>query len=127
MAGWTSSRRIALSEQRQLVYPNVLFHNLGDGTFEQVDVGSPIRDGDNEWRMRSWTTTTTAGWTCSSFGSDYLRLNHLYHNNLAATESPNHWLKVKLQAGLRQPLRHRAPRSASKPPSAARNTRRSAN
>jgi hypothetical protein len=31
----------------------VLFHNRGDGTFEPVDVGSPIRDGaDNRLGAR---------------------------------------------------------------------------
>jgi enediyne biosynthesis protein E4 len=78
-------------------YPNVLFHNRGDGTFEQIDVGSPVRDGDNRIEVR-FVDYDNDGFpdlfmVC---GSDYARLNHLYRNNLAATGNANHWLKVKL-------------------------------
>jgi hypothetical protein len=84
---------------------NVLFHNRGDGTFEVVDVGSPIRDGADLRIGARWVDYDNDGFldlfmTCGTTlgipSTTYPRLNHLYRNNLAATESPNHWLKVKL-------------------------------
>lgn len=83
--------------------PSRLFRNRGDGTFESVDVGSPIRDGDLRLGVR-WVDYDNDGFldlfmTCgTSDGTTiYPRLNHLYRNNLAASESPNHWLKVRLE------------------------------
>jgi len=81
---------------------NVLFRNRGDGTFEPVDVGSPIRDGDQRLGVR-WVDCDNDGFldlfmTCgtASGTTAYARLNHLFRNNLAATGNTNHWLKVKL-------------------------------
>ncbi|MCZ7641059.1 MAG: FG-GAP-like repeat-containing protein [Verrucomicrobia bacterium] len=82
---------------------NVLFHNRGDGTFEPVDVGSPIRDGTDNRLGARWVDYDNDGFldlflTCGTSGgtTTYPRLNHLFRNNLAATGNPNHWLKVKL-------------------------------
>jgi len=77
--------------------PNVLFHNRGDGTFEQVDVGSPIRDGDVRYDVR-FVDYDNDGFLdlLMICGSDYPRLNHLYRNNGPAIDNTNHWLKIKL-------------------------------
>jgi hypothetical protein len=78
--------------------PNVLFHNLGDGTFEQVDVGSPIRDGDNPRMDARFVDYDNDGFLdlVMICGSDYLRLNHMYRSNGPAIGNTNHWLKIKL-------------------------------
>jgi hypothetical protein len=78
---------------------NVLFHNRGDGTFEPVDVGSPIRDGHEERTGATWVDYDNDGFldlfmSCGNGGIS--RVNHLYRSNRAATGNPNHWLKVKL-------------------------------
>ena len=47
---------------------SLLFHNNGDGTFTEVGAGHRHREG--AWaRLSAWwrrTSTTTAGWICSS-------------------------------------------------------------
>jgi hypothetical protein len=77
--------------------PNVLFHNRGDGTFEQVDVGSPIRDGDSRIDVR-FVDYDNDGFLdlLMICGSDFLRLNHMYRNNGLGIGNTNHWLKIKL-------------------------------
>jgi hypothetical protein len=77
--------------------PNVLFHNRGDGTFEQVEVGSPIRDGDSRIDVR-FVDYDNDGFLdlLMICGSDYLRLNHMYRNNGIGIGNTNHWLKIKL-------------------------------
>lgn len=80
--------------------PNVLFHNRRDGTFESVDVGSPISDGDQRWGVR-WVDYDNDGFldlfmTCGTSPGDYARLNHLYRNNGHAIGNANHWLKLRL-------------------------------
>jgi hypothetical protein len=82
---------------------NVLFHNRGDGTFEAIDVGSPIRDGQDLRVTARWVDVDNDGFldlfmACGTADGStrYPRLNHLYRNNLAATQSPNRWVKVKL-------------------------------
>jgi len=77
--------------------PNVLFHNRGDGTFEQVQVGSPIRDGDSRMDVR-FVDYDNDGFLdlLMICGSDFLRLNHMYRNNGLGIGNTNHWLKIKL-------------------------------
>jgi hypothetical protein len=82
---------------------NVLFHNRGDGTFESLDVGSPIRDGADQRLGARWVDYDNDGWldlflTCgtSSGTTQYPRLNHLFRNNGIGAGNTNHWLKIKL-------------------------------
>ena len=77
---------------------NLLFHNRGDGTFEPVDVGSPIRDGRIH-AVVTWADYDNDGFLdlfvgCGETGG--LELDHLYRNNGPANGNANHWLKVKL-------------------------------
>jgi hypothetical protein len=76
---------------------NLFYHNRGDGTFEKLDVGSPIRDGNLRATV-AWVDYDNDGFldlfiTC---GSGTALPNHLYRNNVAALGNTNHWLKVKL-------------------------------
>jgi hypothetical protein len=76
---------------------NLLYRNLGNGTFEKLDVGSPIRDGNLRATV-AWVDYDNDGFldlfiTC---GNGTPLPNHLYRNNSAAIGNSNHWLKVKL-------------------------------
>jgi hypothetical protein len=90
-ADWTGTRT------------NVLFLNHRDGTFETVDVGSPIRDGADLRMGARWVDINNDGFldlfmTCGTAdgSATYPRLNHLYRNNGPAIGNTNHWLKIKL-------------------------------
>jgi hypothetical protein len=77
---------------------NILFHNRGDGTFEAVDVGSPIHDGAIH-AVVSWADYDNDGFLdlflgCGDVGA--LERNHLYRNNARGIGNANHWLKIKL-------------------------------
>jgi hypothetical protein len=83
----------------QGVEPSRLFRNRGDGTFESMDVGSPIRDGGDSRSGVRWVDYDNDGFldlflTCGT--QDKPRANHLYRNNGPAIGNTNHWLKVKL-------------------------------
>jgi enediyne biosynthesis protein E4 len=72
---------------------NTLYRNNGDGTFAEVDVGSPIRDGTNDVGV-NWADIDNDG-DLDLFiacGDGKPEANLLYLNNGNA----NHWLKVKL-------------------------------
>jgi len=76
---------------------NLLYRNLGDGTFEALDVGSPIRDGDLRATV-AWVDYDNDGFldlfiTC---GNGTPLPNHLYRNNALALGNANHWLKIEL-------------------------------
>jgi enediyne biosynthesis protein E4 len=76
---------------------NLLYRNRGDGTFEKLDVGSPIRDGDLRATV-AWVDYDNDGFldlfiTC---GNGTALPNHLYRNNSLSAGNANHWLKVKL-------------------------------
>jgi len=76
---------------------NLLYRNRGDGTFETLDAGSPIRDGDLRATV-AWVDYDEDGFldlfmTC---GSGTALPNHLYRNNALNIGNTNGWLKVKL-------------------------------
>jgi hypothetical protein len=78
---------------------NLLFRNNGDGTFAEVDVGSPIWEGNNKWDA-SWIDYDNDGFLdlFIAAGPDVAvaEENYLYRNNLRAIGNTNHWLKVSL-------------------------------
>jgi hypothetical protein len=79
--------------------PSRLFRNRGDGTFESLDVGSPIRDGGDSRATARWVDYDQDGFldlflACGT--QDMPRPNQLFRNNLRQTGNANHWLKVKL-------------------------------
>jgi len=72
---------------------NTLYRNNGDGTFAEVDVGSPIHDGRNDIGV-NWVDIDNDG-DLDLFiacGDGKPEANLLYLNNGNA----NHWLEVKL-------------------------------
>lgn len=79
--------------------PGVLFRNRGDGTFESVDVGNLLTDGDQRVSA-TWADIDNNGFldlmvACGDamgFPDFPGRKNHLYLNN----GNGNHWLKVRL-------------------------------
>jgi hypothetical protein len=76
--------------------PNVLFHNRGDGTFEPIDVGSPIRDGSTRIVV-TWADYDNDGFLDLFLGcGEPDQCDHLYRNNGRAIGNANHWLKLKL-------------------------------
>jgi len=76
---------------------NLFYRNRGNGTFEKLDVGSPMRDGDFR-AATSWVDYNNDGWLdlFISCGNGTPVPNQLYRNNLSATGNTNHWLKVNL-------------------------------
>ena len=98
---------------------SILYHNNGDGTFTSVDVGSPLRDGENR---------PVAAW--GDYDNDGFLDLFIARRRFADAESAlsqqrqqQHWLKVKLVAK-RPTGRPSAPRCASRPRSAARRSGR---
>ena len=76
---------------------NLFYRNRGDGTFETLDIGSPLTDG-NQRASVSWADYDNDGFldllmTC---GNGTPLPNHLYRNNALALGNANHWLKVRL-------------------------------
>jgi len=76
---------------------NVFYRNRGDGTFETLDIGSPLLDG-NQRASVSWAHYDNDGFldlliTC---GNGTRLPNHLYRNKGPGIGNANHWLKVKL-------------------------------
>jgi enediyne biosynthesis protein E4 len=76
---------------------NVLYQNNGDGTFTEVDVGSPIWEGSDKWDT-SWIDYDNDGFLDLFIGSGQVvpEVNYLYRNNLSVSGNTNHWLKVSL-------------------------------
>ena len=76
---------------------NLLFRGNGDGTFTEVDVGSPIWEGSDDWDA-SWIDYDNDGFLdlFIAAGTHVPEVNYLYRNNLRATGNTNHWLKVNL-------------------------------
>jgi hypothetical protein len=77
---------------------NVLFRNRGDGTFESVEIGSPLRDG-HRVSIAAWADYDNDGFLdlFVSVGNAALEVNLLYRNDLQARDNPNRWLKVRLR------------------------------
>jgi hypothetical protein len=76
---------------------DVLFVNRGDGTFDSVDVGSPLVDGSNDGAV--WVDYNNDGFldlfkTC---GDTSPAQSLLYRNSLPSAGNTNHWLKVQLR------------------------------
>ncbi len=76
---------------------NVMFHNNGDGTFSNVEIGSPLHDGVRRVGL-TWVDYDHDGFldfflACGNAG---LERNHFYRNNLPSTGNTNHWLEVRL-------------------------------
>jgi hypothetical protein len=76
---------------------NLLFRGNGDGTFTEVDVGSPIWEGSDDWDA-SWIDYDNDGFLdlFIAAGTHVPEVNYLYQNNLRATGNTNHWLKISL-------------------------------
>ena len=74
----------------------VLFRNRGDGTFESIDVGSPIRDGRQPITV-TWVDYDNDGFLDLFLGcGEPVERDHLYRNNARGLGNSNHWFKVKL-------------------------------
>jgi hypothetical protein len=78
--------------------PGVLYRNLGNGTFESIDLGSPTYDGVADANGGLWADYNNDGFLDLFMGHDNgnPHPNFLYTNNLPALGNKNHWLKVKL-------------------------------
>jgi enediyne biosynthesis protein E4 len=78
--------------------PGVLFRNRGDGTFEAVDIGSPVYDGVAHAGGGAWADFNNDGFLdlFVNHGQGVPHPNFLYRNNLRALGNSNHWLKIKL-------------------------------
>jgi hypothetical protein len=76
---------------------NMLYRGNGDGTFTEVDVGSPIWEGSDDWEA-CWVDYDNDGFLdlFIAAGGYSPEVNYLYRNNLPATGNTNHWLKVSL-------------------------------
>jgi hypothetical protein len=82
-----------------LAAPGVLYRNLGNGTFESIDLGSPTYDGEGDAAGGLWADYNNDGFLdlFVSHGNGSVHPNFLYANNLPALGNSNHWLKVKLE------------------------------
>jgi hypothetical protein len=73
--------------------PGRLFHNLGDGNFEEITTGSPVKDTMSGTKSAAWADYDNNG-TLDLFVA---RLNSagnlLYQNN----GNGRHWLKIRLK------------------------------
>jgi len=76
---------------------NMLYRGNGDGTFTEVDVGSPIWEGSDDWEA-CWVDYDNDGFLdlFIAAGGYSPEVNYLYRNNLPATGNTNHWLKLSL-------------------------------
>jgi hypothetical protein len=76
---------------------NIFYLNNGDGTFNSVDVGDPIWDGDRGVGV-SWVDYDNDGFLdlFLACGNALPRVNDLYRNNLPNLGNSNRWLKVNL-------------------------------
>ena len=76
---------------------NMLYRSNGDGTFTEVDVGSPIWEPRDDWDPH-WIDYDNDGFLDLFIGAgEYSpEVNYLYRNNLRATGNTNRWLKVSL-------------------------------
>lgn len=76
---------------------NMLYRGNGDGTFTEVDVGSPIWEARDDWDPY-WIDYDNDGFLDLFIGAgeQSSEVNYLYRNNLRATGNTNHWLKVSL-------------------------------
>lgn len=77
---------------------NVLYRNDGDGTFTNVDVGSPLTEGRVD-QGASWMDYDNDGFLDLSVpcGEGSPAVNLLYRNSLPGVGNVNHWLKVKVE------------------------------
>jgi hypothetical protein len=78
-----------------------LYRNQGDGTFQSVDIGSPLVDGTLRQNV-TWADYNNDGFldlllSCNTTSGTGER-NHLYQNNGPRAGNTNHWLKVKLNS-----------------------------
>jgi enediyne biosynthesis protein E4 len=77
--------------------PPAFYHNRGDGTFEEVNVGSPSVDIPAGESLPTWCDYDNDGFLdlhVSTRGNPS-GPNYLYRNNGAAAGFANHWLTVK--------------------------------
>jgi len=74
--------------------PCRLFHNRGDGTFEEITTGSPV--SECRGGGAAWADYDNDGFLdlCVVYGNT--GVNYLYRNNPSAVGNTNGWLKVKL-------------------------------
>lgn len=71
-----------------------LFHNRGDGTFDEISTGSPVMDGT--LYGSALADYDVDGFLDLAVVSTQPGVNFVYRNNLAQTGNSNAWLKVRL-------------------------------
>ncbi len=71
-----------------------MFHNRGDGTFEEVTTGSPVAECQGSGA--AWADYDNDGYLDLSVVNGNQGFNYLYRNNLRQVGNTNGWLKVKL-------------------------------
>jgi hypothetical protein len=71
-----------------------LFHNRGDGTFEEITTGSPV--AECKGYGSAWGDYDNDGFLdlCAVYADG--AANYLYRNNLRNVGNTNHWLKLRL-------------------------------
>ncbi len=79
--------------------PGVLYRNLGDGTFESIDLGSPTYDWEADAGGGLWADYNNDGFLdlFMPHNNGNPHPNFLFRNNLPALGNRDHWLKVKLE------------------------------
>jgi uncharacterized repeat protein (TIGR03803 family) len=74
---------------------NSIYHNNGDGTFTQINTGSPVNEEADSFGG-SWVDYDNDGFLDLFATRGYGRGHYLYHNNLANVGNTNAWLVIKL-------------------------------
>jgi hypothetical protein len=73
--------------------PGRLFHNLGDGNFEEITTGSPVKDTVGGTKSAAWADYDNNGTLDLFVASLNSAGNLLYQNN----GNGRHWLKIRLK------------------------------
>ncbi|MHC1764584.1 MAG: FG-GAP-like repeat-containing protein [Verrucomicrobiia bacterium] len=71
-----------------------LFHNRGDGTFEEIKTGSLVREATGYGG--AWGDYNNDGFLDLCISDPETGVNYLFQNNLRQLSNTNGWLKVKL-------------------------------
>ncbi|MCZ7636820.1 MAG: FG-GAP-like repeat-containing protein [Verrucomicrobia bacterium] len=73
--------------------PGRLFHNLGDGNFEEITTGSPVKDTAATTKSAAWADYDNNGTLDLFVANASSGGNLLYQNN----GNGRHWLKIRLK------------------------------
>ncbi|MCZ7635469.1 MAG: FG-GAP-like repeat-containing protein [Verrucomicrobia bacterium] len=76
-----------------MLAPGRLFHNLGDGNFEEITTGSPVRDTGSTTKSAAWADYDNNGTLDLFVAKLNSSGNLLYQNN----GNGRHWLKIRLK------------------------------